>query len=169
MSSSPSTIVIPAVLISRRSVRASRIADDLMHRSSRYAGRSGPAAPGRGLIATWRMQAGRLIAAWTSALDPTLDAVIVPPAAAIGMSPEHGARILIERGRAWITQSGDSRDHLPRPGDIVRLAATGRVVVQNLGDQPLALRCARLRALGSLRPAAHEPTTLPSAGCAEAP
>ncbi|HYE05939.1 MAG TPA: DUF2917 domain-containing protein [Planctomycetota bacterium] len=161
--SSPSTVVIPAIVASARAIRASRIAAEVMERAASGARGSGRLALSRRtaiarLRARWRAQLARLIASWSprpatsTGGGATEVLVTVAPGATLGLSPAPsrgrspggGSRIAVERGRAWITQTGDRRDHVLERGEVLRLAARGRVVVQNLGDEPLVLRCVHL-------------------------
>ncbi len=40
-----------------------------------------------------------------------------------------GLRIVCQQGQCWITQAGDSRDHIMRRGDTFVIQARGRVIV----------------------------------------
>ena len=43
-----------------------------------------------------------------------------------------GLRILARRGAVWVTEEGDVKDHIVRPGDTLIVAHPGRTVVQAL-------------------------------------
>ena len=43
-----------------------------------------------------------------------------------------GLSILARRGAVWITEEGDTKDHIVRPGDTLVVAHPGRTVVQAL-------------------------------------
>ena len=43
-----------------------------------------------------------------------------------------GFRILARSGAVWVTEEGDRKDHIVRPGDTLTLAHPGRTVVQAL-------------------------------------
>ena len=49
-----------------------------------------------------------------------------------------GAAVRCERGRAWLTQTGDPRDHILAPGSTHRLGTRGKVTVWAAG--PCALK-----------------------------
>lgn len=41
----------------------------------------------------------------------------------------NGIRIVCREGRCWITQSGDSRDHILGAGDRFRVKASGQLII----------------------------------------
>jgi hypothetical protein len=43
-----------------------------------------------------------------------------------------GLRILARAGTVWVTEEGDGKDHIVRPGDTLTVAHPGRTVVQAL-------------------------------------
>jgi hypothetical protein len=43
-----------------------------------------------------------------------------------------GLRIVARRGTVWVTEEGDSEDHIVGPGDALTVAHPGRTVVQAL-------------------------------------
>ncbi len=56
--------------------------------------------------------------------------------------PTNGVKIEVESGNLWVTQEGDSSDHVLGPGQSFRIAGCGLIVVQ-------ALRNAAFRVLAS--------------------
>lgn len=55
--------------------------------------------------------------------------------------------VQVTRGVAWVTQEGDRRDHILRAGQQVVLARHGRVVVQAIHRDGVAIRCDDLHAV----------------------
>ena len=41
----------------------------------------------------------------------------------------HGLRIVCREGRLWLTQAGDSRDHILRAGDSFTVSASGQLII----------------------------------------
>jgi DUF2917 family protein len=50
----------------------------------------------------------------------------------VTLDDARGARILSRTGTVWVTEEGDSRDHIVGPGDTLIVAHPGRTVVQAL-------------------------------------
>jgi hypothetical protein len=53
-----------------------------------------------------------------------------------------GVRCSCEAGDLWMTQEGDSRDHLLRPGQIYETRLRGEIVLTALADSRLCLQSA---------------------------
>lgn len=51
-----------------------------------------------------------------------------------------GVEVLCRTGRCWLTQSGDSRDHILPAGSRVRIHTRGRVIVSASENCSLQLR-----------------------------
>jgi len=66
-----------------------------------------------------------------------------------------GVEIRCRKGAAWVTQEGDPRDHVLAPGEAIRFARAGRVLVSAVGactceirsqdEQPMLLAVERPR------------------------
>ena len=50
-----------------------------------------------------------------------------------------GLRILARSGTVWVTEEGDPRDHIVRPGDTLIVARGGRTVVQAIDPAWISL------------------------------
>jgi hypothetical protein len=75
----------------------------------------------------------------------------------------NGIRIVCREGRCWITQSGDSRDHILGAGDRFMVKASGQLIItatepcrlmlvdcfQNQGSRPLKALYGRLKGYAS--------------------
>jgi len=60
----------------------------------------------------------------------------LPAGATIARHLAAGACIAVQRGRVWITQTGDANDYFVDAGQRHVVARSGRVVIE--GDSPLA-------------------------------
>lgn len=57
----------------------------------------------------------------------------------VGLRPGAHPRLVVGRGRVWVTQTGDGRDHILAPGEGLNLRPRGRVAVQALVEAELVL------------------------------
>ena len=57
----------------------------------------------------------------------------------VTLDDAQGTRILTRLGTVWVTEEGDSRDHLVGPGDAMLVARPGRTLVQALKPSWISL------------------------------
>ena len=67
----------------------------------------------------------------------------------VTLDDAQGTRILTRVGTVWVTEEGDSRDHVIGPGDALVVARPGRTLVQAL--QPAWI------SIAEGKPAANDP------------
>ena len=71
--------------------------------------------------------------------------IALEPGQVVTLDDAQGTRIVTRIGTVWVTEEGDSRDHVVGPGDALVVARPGRTIVQalkaswiSLADGPVA-------------------------------
>jgi Protein of unknown function (DUF2917) len=67
-----------------------------------------------------------------------------------------GIRILARKGAVWVTEEGDVKDHIVRPGDTLTVAHPGRTVVQALQPSWISIGEGVVAANGAIDASAEE-------------
>ena len=73
---------------------------------------------------------------WQRQVEHDDSLVRLPAGATLARHLAAGACITVQRGRVWLTQSGDANDYFVSAGERHVVARPGRVVIE--GDSPLA-------------------------------
>ena len=61
------------------------------------------------------------------------------PGQVVTLDDAQGTRIVARSGTVWVTEEGESRDHIVGPGDALIVARSGRTVVQALKSAWISL------------------------------
>lgn len=54
--------------------------------------------------------------------------------------PTEGVEVEVQNGKVWVTQEGDSLDHILGPGESFQTSGAGLVIVQALDDSTFRFR-----------------------------
>ena len=65
--------------------------------------------------------------------------IALEPGQVVTLDDAQGTRIVARSGTVWVTEEGDSRDHVVGPGDALIVAHSGRTVVQALKSAWISL------------------------------
>jgi hypothetical protein len=65
--------------------------------------------------------------------------IALEPGQVVTLDDAQGTRIVARLGTVWVTEEGDTRDHIVGPGDALIVAHSGRTVVQALKSAWISL------------------------------
>ena len=89
--------------------------------------------------------------------------IALEPGQVVTLDDAKGTRIVARLGTVWVTEEGDTRDHIVGPGDALIVAHSGRTVVQALKSAWISLTEAMVAA-NDATPDAKRPET-PGEAC----
>jgi hypothetical protein len=72
--------------------------------------------------------------------------IALEPGQVVTLDDAQGTRIVARLGTVWVTEEGDTRDHIVGPGDSLIVAHSGRTVVQALKSAWISLTDAMVAA-----------------------
>ena len=72
--------------------------------------------------------------------------IALEPGQVVTLDDAQGTRIVTRLGTVWVTEEGDSRDHVVGPGDALVVVRPGRTIVQALKPSWISLTAAPMAA-----------------------